>query len=564
MELPLTLPDPAPDSDIGDIPTNPAKLKKWLDALPMINVAEAGHEIHKTLMMLNRIPIDSDDRLKMMEQLRAPVHLVTEKLQKTYADMGLPLAEKHQLTAEQVRHFHIEMAYGYKHIIQDKYLKLKTRLTGRHAARMALPIQRAIRYLTATLIHSFQFYAPYPMGTWREMHMLFGLADSIGITGMPVDDVFNKAVQHSSVDHVYKQALLLDLSDPYHLPARMIIKIDRYLDLMAPLSRLSKIPETNLENNCQFLIELNSDRAGQALIENLREINSKTTRLLITLELARGIHSHLTALHKNQKPPNQGLGDNFFDAIAREMLMRLIHSWGVTPKRVFPRKMMADAQIQAAFGLDASTYFLNNQQPLLSSSEFMGPFQQRTRIGTLYARPDDISQKGKTADIGSGKDTETKDDYIISTWDILDESAGGMAAEKSSDDKAQLRVGEVTIFKPSNDKQGCAVGSVRWMRNTGPDHMEIGIQRLAPSGIPVKIKTLNETGKESDFSAAIILPEVKPLKQAQSLIAPRGTFREERHIYMDDGRSLRRAIATKLLEVTGSYERFEFITPEFD
>lgn len=564
MELPLTLPEPVPDNDIGETPTSPASLKKWLESLPMINVVEASHEIHKTVILLNRIPIEADDRLKMMELLREPVNLVTAKLQKSYADMALPLSEKHQLTAEQVRHFYIEMAYGYKHVIEDKYLKYKSRLTGRHAARVALPIQRAIRYLTKTLVHSFQFYAPYPMGTWRELHTLYRLAEKIGITGMPVDDAFNKSVQHSSVDHVYKQALLLDLSDPYHQPTQMIIKIDQYLDLMAPLSRLNPVPEAQLDNNCQFLIELNSDRSGQVIMESQQAPDAQSTRILNTLELARAIHSHLTLLQKNQKPHTTGLGDNFFDQLARDMLLRLINSWGVTPKRVFTRKIKADEQIQAAFGLDASVYFLNDETPLRSSSEFMGPFQQRTRIGTLYAMPDDISRNGKTTDIDTEKKSADSVEHAISSWDVLDESAGGLAVEKSSETKVQIRVGEVVIFNSTGEKRKCAVGVIRWMRNTGPEQMEIGIQRLAPSGVPAKIKMLNKTGTETEFASAIILPEVSALKQKQSIIAPRGSFQRERQIYVDDGRSLRHAIATKLLEVTGSYERFEFIAPEFD
>ena len=565
MELPLQLPEPAPDKDISTIPASPNKIKKWLESLPMANAVEASHEVHKTLMMLNRIPIDADDRLKIMELLREPVRLIAEKLQQSYADLPLPLPEKHQLTAEQVRHFHVEMAYGYKHVIQENYLKLKSKLTGRRAARIALPIQRAIRYLTAILTHSYQFYAPYPVGTWREIHLLYRLAESTGITGMPVDDALNLAVQHSSIDHVYKQALLTDLSDPYHLPARMILKIAHYLDLMAPLARLAPTPDANIGENCQFLVDLGSDRAGQVYIDNSQQLVSKSIRLLSTLELARNIHSQLTALQNNKKPPDQGLGGSFYDPLAREMLMRLINTWGVNPKRVFQRKMMAEAQIQAAFGLDASVHFINGEKPLLCSSEFMGPFQQRTRIGTLYAMPDQaISEQGKTSDIDTVVQKESGPAHTISTWDVLDDSAGGLAAEKASDSRVQVRVGEIIIFKPVGSQKSCSIGSVRWMRNTGPESMEVGVQRMAPTGVPVKIKTLSEQGMESDFMSAIILPALPALKQAQSLIAPRGTFRVERAIYMDDGRSLRRAIATKLLEVTGSYERFEFITPEFD
>lgn len=565
MELFLSLPEPAPNADIRDIPTNPAKVKKWLESLPMLNASDAGHEVHKTLMMINRVSIDPDDRLKIMELYREPVRLITDKLQRSYAGLPLPLPEKHSLTAEQVRHFHIEMAHGYKHVIQDAYNKAKSKLSGRQAARMALPIQRAIRYLTATLMHSYQFYAPYPTGTWKQLHSLYRFSEDMGIVGMPVDDVFNQAASHSSIDHVYKQALLLDLSDPYHLPSRMIIKINHYLDLMAPMARLSPTPDSQIGDNCQFLINLESDLAGLVYIDENQKLDPASTRLLITLELARGIHAQLTALQGGKRPADQGLGENFFDNLAREMLVRLINSWGVNPKRVFPRKMTAGAQIEAAFSLDAAVHFVNDGKPVRTSGEFMGPFQQRTRIGTLYAMPDrTLSETGKTTDIDSGKPQQSGPVFICSAWDVLDESAGGLAAEKASESLAQVRVGELMVFRTVGEKKPYSIGTIRWMRNTGPDKMEVGIQRLAPSGKAVKIKTLEAPREESEFMPAIFLSEIPALKQAKTLIAPRGIFRPERFIYIDDGQSFRRAVAHKLIEVTGSYERFTFSLPGFD
>lgn len=553
MELELSLPELITDKP-ADVPLEPGRINKWLEGLPMLNMSEASHSIHKALMIGNRVAMDEGDRLKGLEYYREPVSMLSQKLQQTYSTLPLPLPEKHMMTAEQVRHFQMEMAIGYKRVIMDSYARYKPKLSGRHAARLALPIQRAIRYLTCTLMHSYQFYAPYPVGTWKEIHTLYRAAEHHGITTLPVPDTLNQAVRESSIDHAYKQALLLDLSDPYHLPSRMINKIHRYLDLMAPLAVLRPTPLTHVDNACQFLIDLKSDRAGHVYLGDQQEAH-QDIRLLSTLELARGVHTQLTSLQQGQVPHSQGLGDDFFDRLAKEMLTRLINSWGVNPKRVFPRSHRTGTQMNVAFGLEAAVYYSNGGRRFLTSAEFMGPHPQRTRIGSFFARIDEADQpKNEVTPDAFG----AIDAHHYSTWEILDESAGGVALEIRSSDDVRVRVGEIVAMKEPGNKNGWSVGTVRWLRNVSRDRLEMGLQRLAPKATPLAIKTLSGDKQESEFMPALILPEIKALQQPQTLLAPRGVFKDDHYVYLDDGRMLQRALGTRLIEVTGSYERFQY------
>ena len=553
MELELSLPELVTDTPT-DVPLEPGKIKKWLEGMPMLNVGEASHGIHKALMIGNRVAMDEGERLKGLEHYRQPISLLSQKLQQTYNTLPLPLPEKHMMTAEQVRHFQVEMAFGYKRVIMDSYARYKPKLSGRHAARLALPIQRAIRYLTCTLMHSYQFYAPYPVGTWKEIHMLYRIAEHHGITTLPVDDELNLAVRESSIDHVYKQALLLDLSDPYHLPARMINKIHRYLDLMAPLAVLRPTPLTHVDNACQFLIDLKSDRAGHVYLGEHEESNQEV-RLLSTLELARGVHTQLTSMQQGLTPHAQGLGDDFFDRLAKEMLTRLINAWGVNPKRVFPRTHRSGAKMYVAFGLEATVFYCNGGRRFLTSADFMGPHPQRTRIGSFYA------QVGEDKQLRNEVSTDAFgaiDPHHYSTWDVLDESAGGVALEIRDGDEIRVRVGEIVAMKEPGTKSGWSVGTVRWLRNVSRDRLEVGLQRLAPKATPLAIKTLSSDKQESEFMPALILPEIKAMRQPETLLTPRGVFKEDHHVYMDDSRMLNRALGTRLIEVTGSYERFQY------
>lgn len=553
-ELILSLPELSPESP-EEFEIAPAKISKWLDSLPMLNASEAGHELHKKILMSNRTELDYKDRLKFLELLQEPVDAVCDKLQKTYNGLPLPLPDKGQLTAEQVRHFQVEMAYGYKHVVNDIYEKRGGKISGRHAARVALPIHRAIRYLAKVLVHSFQFYAPYPLGTWREIHSLHSLADGIGVTNEPIEDPLNKYATNSSVDQVYKQALLMDLSDPYHLPSQMIPKVYKYLDCAAALSRLDIANSEHVRNTCQFLIDMRSDRAGNVYLGEPGSLDSNNMRLLSTMDLARSIHAQITELEKGQLPESTCLEKTFFDQMTKEMLIRLINSWGVNPKRVFSRTASPGEQVYTVIGLDAVRYFLCREKPFSVSANTMGPWPQRTRLGTFFARPD----------LNLDKPTDEGDrvTYKHTIWDVLDESAGGLALETNGKLGHDLRIGEVIATKAPGSKEDWVIGSIRWMRHINADQIEIGIQRLAPMAIPLALKTVDSVKGESEFMPALLLPEIKALKYPTTLLTPRGTHKSNDQIYIDDGMSLRRIQANQLVEMTGSYERFSFNFPDY-
>ncbi len=554
MEPKLFVPEPAQGSTT-DVPTDPAKVKEWLAGLPWLNIADVSHAIHKALMVTNRIEIDEKTRVKLMELYREPVDHISQKMGHKYTGLALPLSEKNKMIAEQVRHFQVEMAYGYKRVILDSYDRYKPKLTGKHAAALLIPLHRTIRYLAETLVHSYMFYAPFPTGIWHELHQLYQLAEHHGLADSKVKDSLNHALPHSSISHVYKQALLLDLSDPYHLPARMIAKIRAYLDRWASLATISPANSTAADN-CQFLINAENDKAGHHFSGLPKVENPDQLRLLTTVELARNIHTQLSMLRKGHKPDSDGLSDSFFDKLAHDMLLRTINSWGVNPKRIFPRSgVVSSSQIHLAFGLDAINYFVNGGRPFQNSSELMGPFQQRTRIGTFYAQPENTEEHADAEEIDNDAGPG---EFQRVTWNIIDESAGGLALEKQGLKDVHIRVGDLVGTQAPGSQSGWAISVVRWMRSTGAEHMEIGIQRLAPYATPVSIRTLNDNNDESDQMYALLLPEIKALKQPPTLVSPRAVFNIDHTLYIDDGEVLRRAFGTTLIEVTGAMERFQF------
>jgi cyclic-di-GMP-binding protein len=538
MSLTLVLPTLTARS-ADEIELQPQKVKKWLEELPLLNISETGRKLHSTLSIHNRIDFDDKLRLQILELFRYPVSQLSLEFTKQYCGLPLPLSEKHKSIAEQNRQFHMEMANGYKRIVMNVSTTI---LPGaEEQAFLALAIQRAIRYLCCELGAAYQTYSPCPQNTWKEIHALYARAEELGLGEFVIVDELNKAVPKTCVNHAYKQALLLHFSDPYHLPPRMIDWTHQYLDRWAPLAQLTEAT-SDYNPTCQFLIDLQNDHAGIAYTTGTVPENSKRYRLLNTIELARQLHAQLTLLVKGEMPPAEGLPDNFFRECGQDLLRRLVNDWGVNPQRAFRRSKEIGHRVEIAIGMDRINYWINGGKKFVVSSTFVGPVPQRTVLASEGFKHKDIQIPGRE----------------LSIWDVEDEGAGGLSLSIRGKIQLHIQVGDILITRTSGEGNPWTVGVIRWVRSNGISHIEIGVQHLAPSANPVVIKTVNENGQESDFLPALLLPEIKPLKQTQTLITHRGVFKPELSVFMDNGYRLYRITPTRLIEASQAFEQFSF------
>jgi len=539
MHLRLSLP-PRTDTPDSNIDIRPAEVERWLKSLPLLNVVESTQLLTRQLAGFNRMTLDDKLRLRLLESLRVPIQHVSQALQKTYLGLPLPLTDKARQTVNQVRQLHTEMAFGYKLIAFNS--TATTQLDPAQKTLVGIAIHRAIRYLTELLFRNYELYSPPPEGTWYEIHQLYRYAELLGITDVARDDQLNDTLPQVSINHAYKQALLLDFSDPYHLPARLLAKIYRYLDRWAGLAQLSP-GVAALKSHCQFLINLDHDRAGAVNTATSAITTEVRYRLLNTTELARVVHQQLMALQSGQQPDPEGLEKNFYTNLGSDMLVRLISAWGVNPKRVFTRSPRSNRRSQIAVGIDAINFHVNGERFTPSTSE-VGPQPRRTALGSGGGTPNRVQQ------------AEAKP--VSTAWDLVDESAGGYALVHAGEHTEAVRVGDLVACRLDSGGNGWEIGTVRWVRTTATDSIEIGVQRLAPSAAAVAILPLDAS--EERYYLALALPEVHAMKQAATLLTPRGFFKSGRILSLDNSYRTQQVKATKLVELSGSFERFQYET----
>jgi hypothetical protein len=242
-------------------------------------------------------------------------------------------------------------------------------------------------------------------------------------------------------------------------------------------------------------------------------------------------------LQAGQTPELDGLEKDFFAQFGQDLLVRMIQAWGVNPKRVYTRSLRENLKRDIAFGVDAINYFINGGERFKPSTNEVGPQPRNVRPGAPNRVPTPDS-------VPAG-----------ATWDLVDESAGGYALARSGESSDPVRVGDLLASRPQGGN-GWEIGVVRWVRTTGADNIEMGVQRLSPLAASVAILPIEEN--DARYTMALELPEVKPMKQAATLITERGFYKPNRIFNLDNGYRTRQIKAVKLLELTGAFERFQY------
>jgi hypothetical protein len=516
MSLMLTVPVPDPVEDLT-VETRPKHLKEWLDDLPLTNLTDVCRTLDDEISALNRQKVGMEARLKLLELYRSVILTLLPAMEEQYVATRLPQPGKNRQMAEQARQLLMELATGYKIILLDYQNARITLGKGKTALTAA---QRAMSALSRILMICYQTYAPAPSGIWFEIHQIFRFAIEQGIASETITD----EDRESSINQVYKQSLLLSLSNPYRLSPGEVAWVQDYLAAFGGLAQLQAFAQTSKTIGL-FLAQTHSDKPPKPLPQGLNEVDSRSDILLNTLELAHALHHHTEKLSAGELPRSLLLPDVAREANYLNLLKSLLKSWSAAPKRIFNRTDNISST-QVCIGLPSLHHFLGGHKP-----------------GDSIAHP--FAHLDKDQHFISGK------------WLVINESAGGLALSGTFETLPQIRPGDVIGLKAEGANKW-NVGAVRWVKSDKADHLEIGAQLIAPKAEPARIKP-SIAGPGETFQVALLLEEILLLKQPETLIAPRGTFGPQRSLLLEFNDNTTQTVrAVKLVEQTAGYERFEF------
>lgn len=504
----------------------PKHVQEWLDALPLANSLEAGRKLADAIATLNSTKLAEDARIKLLDLYRASTQKLVPALQQLYVSKPLPLLEKHKQAANLLRELFTELANGYKRAVLD----LNGRRINFGANKLApLAIARAIEALGAMLDVYYETYRPTPAGVWFELNQLYWYAAKKNLHEQAIAED-GKA----SVNQVFKQALLIALADPYRLQQGQLTEVKAYLARFGHQAMLQPLGKAENMHGL-FLARLDGDKPPKALAHHTGVTDARTDIILNTIPLARVLHQQVQELDAGTPLKKLGLPEAAKRPSYREMLKRLIKQWGIAPKRVFNRTPV-QAELFVCSGITSLHY-------TLSQDELPETPNADTEVMITLQVSDPMQSTG------------SYQTYNCANWQVLNESAGGVALSKDPTSVAKIKVGDIISLGPHTGGRGVAI--VRWMQSTTDHNLELGAQMLAPQAEAIVIKPVI-AAPDTLFQPALLLPAVPALDQPARMVAARGSFQPMREFEVRSQNVTRAVRATRLIEQTDSLDLFFF------
>lgn len=543
--------------------THPIKVKAWLDGLPLENSGETTRLVYQELATLNRSTIPVQQRLQILESFRGPVQHVTTELKKHYLGVPLPLTEINLKAAHLSRALHMEMANGYKIIIDNLLINNAT------ASMLLIHLHRAISYLNRVILTSYQMYAACPPTVWHDIHQLYRYAEQKKLHDSPIQDNENSVNCYRSISSIYKQCLLLALTNPYQLSQEGITDIYTALSGDWPLYSGLAVAADPKSVAGAFIVNLTRDEPPSALAYS-KDCQIDACRALDTTDLVDYLHQLSSGKVEHLITP--------VSTLSLGLSRWLISAWGIVSRRTFPR-LRKTGTFTLSIGLQAAYHCAEKkiQAPakpakinavkslrLLTNPSYNVPGKISTaRINNVRG---DYFKRKFTSENVSHKNLAVLfpgNEIPLSTYTctVINESTGGVGLVWKGDQQNKFSPGELVSINVANDQDSAEweLAVIRWTKNSTPEVLEFGIQMLAPTTEAVLIRSLIAERNGEAPIPALLLPEVKDDNQSISLITPANAFPIGAEVIISMSCGTRHALLTETLENTAGFTQFRFM-----
>lgn len=497
MPLHLSLPQSSPH-DSAPYERTPEEISARLAALPAGEPVDTARSIVEMLAEINRARVRITLRQEVTELLRAASEPLLPPLHAALASATVPLSSRSRSAAAVAEDLLTELAYSYKLLLVEQ----ARRLFGfASSGRALLPVLRAMEVLARRLEVAYRTYATNPKGIWTELHELYQFALRRGLA--------NRALEGGVATplSVYRSALLLAYAEPLKLMQGDLDRVMRWVEQFGERAVLGP-SQQNRGAQGLFLVKAQRDLPGYALSKRHHPVPQPHDLVLNTLPLAELLLEQVARLSAGETPAAVGLpesGDAF-----RDLMGRLVKHWGAVPNRRFTR-LRTHARVEIRVGIRGIWDFLD---------------------------------KGAAARASTGE------------WMVTNESPRGFALMHVGGPMDSIRVGEVVGIR-TRDSATCHVCVVRWVLSDNPEHLELGLEELAPTARPVSIRQAHDGGVQGS-EQVLLLPEVPSLNQAPAILAPLVPLDSTCELSLGELQSKLRVRATRLLERTVSVQIVQF------
>jgi cyclic-di-GMP-binding protein len=500
MSLSINL-APINTDSLASAETNASKVKAFSQSLSHQDTFQASSRLLEELKLLNRQKLDAATRISILELYRKITTELSNDLEEVFGNVPSPLNEESKNHAALAEALWLETGYGYKRALVDLKQKL---INFKGNEQHSLVIQRAMEALKNEANINYLTYTSPSESLWADLHKLYFHALQLSLENIEVHEQTQQ--NNKTITLVYNQALLMNLANPQRLSKPFIRKLSHYIGSLAKYAQLR--PMGYIENPTGiFLIELDSKKPPIPYLKNKNTPNVQTDILLVTVEVARHLHQQLKYIQEVHAENASQLPTSALEVVDEDLLRHLINNFGVSTSRFFPRTQKKQPAA-LAIGLEAANIQFRN--------------------------------------------TQRAQDHVISPWEIMNISPVGYALRTNETYNLAVTVGDLVTIK-ENQSSAPALGHIVWLNNKA-EYIEAGIKLLSPAAESVSIKPVDSL----EFENALLLPEVKALKQPASIIINKGKSAPSDVIDIKMQIKTAKLLIKSLIERTPKFDRYEY------
>ncbi len=455
---------------------------------------------------LNGQTLPALHRLKIVELLQQRTERVENTLMPLLLDIKLPLPVQLASVAQGLIELRAELGETWLRIANEA----SADELGRVRRSLAHVCLQGLGNLQKQLLTTLLIAIPVPLRLWRNIQTLFHVARE------SVDPTETLPVEMSVAETRFKSMLALAASQPEGLAPREIAFLAEYVATHAAAIQLDTArPDADDD---WFWIEAGLDQPPIALAR--REPENGQCLYFRCGELADMAAEHLKQLGEGVPPANLGLPIQAAGADYRNALERARQCWSAPRRRSFNRREK-NLRVEVC-----------------------------THLSTLW-----------TALGGSGDETPHATDAELTTsdWTLLNEGPAGYAMVHVAGQVAGL-VSGCAVGLRAHDDTTWQICLVRWARSEGSQHVELGLEILAPSAQSVRLQSLNQREAAAPIPA-LLLPALPGLNRGEAILASRGDYNARPFTLLleTEGRlQVIECMPRRSLVETSSIEVFEF------
>jgi hypothetical protein len=541
------------------------RTRDWIKQLAGSPLARIAHEYYKALRSLNRSDISLDLRLALSQLFTEPVLNNSRRLEKYFLNLSFPLSEHDRKLAQLDLALLLELALSLKILLRDQLAKRPSQKD------LALILQQILQLQLACLRQVALTYHSYPKNFWGETHQIYSLARRAGLALKGLPNLLGEQPRQIQAENLYKQILLLGLSDHYRLRQPDMVLI---LNQLPDWANAAQLLEQAQESSPDGLFTLDLQRNTPPLHLSLMPAPLHThptdpaPLLLDTNPLLQQIYRL-----RSQAQWNNISGQHEHQGLSIKTLDHFGLVWKTVPPRSSSRTNLR-FELALAVGLKQIYGLLRKAQleasPVVlgaladisqrsSGSEHdanelhnLGPGFGSITIGEWDHIDEQIFLEHDTS--APAWTWQDEQELSLQNYAIVNQSSGGYCIRWNTQNAPAIKVGELLGIRNDENPRLFSIGISRWMKYEN-EYSLLGIALLTQSSQPMQARLAHSD--HSLLHPCILLGELEQ-DDATCLAAPPLAFREGQEIILFNPNLQIQARLLSLIEATAAFNLFSY------